>query len=98
MSTKKYKNIPLMVLAFLFILIFPSNLASGSVQIYEENASYPEITRVETFTRMLVRPGRPDEWYMFFFLRVNDPMGVPDNIASVTAVNLDTQTDPNTYT
>ncbi len=58
------------------------------------------ITKVQSFTETVVNypGGGEDGWYLHLLADVDDLLGVPDNIASVTAVNLDTQIDPNTYT
>ncbi len=64
------------------------------------NATNLTIKKVRSFTETVVNHpgGRPDGWYLHLKTDVEDTSGVPDNIASVSAVNLDTSTDPNTYT
>lgn len=69
-----------------------------NIKISEDPLPPVLITNSYTFTRRIVDHScRPDGWYLFFQVYVNDSIGAPDNIASVTAVNTDTGIDSTVY-
>jgi hypothetical protein len=57
------------------------------------------ITQVHSFTEVFANhpDGRPDGWYLHLGAYVDDPLGVPGNIQSVTVANLDSDLDPTVY-
>jgi hypothetical protein len=56
------------------------------------------ISSASSFTRRTFnKPGVVDGRYLFFIVYVDDPDGVPGNITSVTAVNVNILEDPNVY-
>ncbi len=60
----------------------------------------PVLTKVKSYTEVFANHpgGRADGWYLHLSVDVDDAGGVPGNIQSVTAVNVNTGIDNTTYT
>jgi hypothetical protein len=80
--------------------LFHTGCSNGSFTVVEKSFVYmgPAITKAVSFTETFANhPTRPDGWYLHLLADVDDPAGVPDNVQSLTAVNVDTNIDPATY-